>query len=90
MITIEREAVLEAIQHSRVHLERADQAARVCLQSDREAQSSTNAWAQELFTRDSEQAGQHVTIEQDKAIDAITQLIAEVTSQDVTIMGAQE
>ena len=90
MITIERAAVLDAIHHTRIHLERADHAARVCLHADRSRQGTTKPWLQDLLTKESEEAGQHVTIEQDRAIDTITQLITQATGQEVTITQAQE
>ncbi len=93
MIIIKRETVLDAIHHTRIHLERADQAARVCLtvgNEAREAKISEQPWLQELLTNESEEAGQAVTTEQDKAIDAITQLIIEATGQEVTVTEAQE
>jgi len=90
MITIQREAILEAIGKARTHLHHADNAARVCLQADRGRQGATKAWLRDLLANESEEAGQAVTTEQDRAIDAITRLIAEATGQDITITEAQE
>lgn len=85
MITIEREAILEAIGKARTHLHHADHAAQVCLQADRRRQGATKPWLKDLLTKESEEAGQQVTIEQNKAIGRITQLITEATHQEITI-----
>lgn len=89
MITIERDTILQAMGQARLHLERADQAARVCIEADQEAKDHDREWAQDLFTHESEQQGQAVITEQNKAIDAITRLIADA-GHDIMIMGAHE
>lgn len=90
MITIERHTILQAISKARTHLHHADHAAKLCLQADRGAQGTTKPWLQDLLTNESEQAGQQVTTEQDKAIDHIADLIRKATGQGVSITDAQE
>jgi len=85
VITIERDAILEAMDRARIHLHHADRAAELCLQADHDAEVSKKPWAQDLFTQESEDAGRMITDEQNKAISAITQLITEATNQDITI-----
>ena len=90
MITIQREAILDAFTKARTHLHYADHAASTCLHADHKAQGTTKPWLQALLTNESKEAAQLVTTEQDKAIDAVTQLIIKATGQNVTITDGQE
>ena len=90
VITLQKQAIHEALIHARTHLERADQAARSSLASTNEAHDAPYEQLRKTLTQDAKEAAQHIAVENDRAVAAITSMLSKQLGQTVRAIEEQE
>ena len=82
-ITLQRQAIHEALIHARVHLERAQQAAQYAATMDQRAARAPGGPDRDSLMEEAEKGRQGIAIEHDRAIAAITQMLSKQLGQTV-------
>ena len=88
MIALQKQAVYDAVVHARVHLDRAEQAARFALVMEKDAAKAPEGPIRDSLMEEAERGHQGVTLEHDRAIAAITLMLSMQLGQ--TIQAVEE
>ena len=87
-ITLQKQAIREALVHARVHLERAEQAAKYA--QTMEAKITNRPISERhTFEKEAKAGRQGITMEHDRAIACITQMLSKQTGQTVRAIEEQ-
>ena len=82
-ITLQKQAIYDAIVHARTHMERAEQAAKFAHIMEADAAKAPRGQLSDDLMEEAEKGRQGVTIEHDRAVAAITSMLSIQTGQTV-------
>ena len=88
-ITLQKQAIYDAIVHARTHMERAEQAAEFARIMEADAPKAPRGQLRDDLMEEAEKGRQGVTIEHDRAVAAITPMLSKQLGQTVRAIEEQ-